>query len=184
MDKMEAKRKMLKELKKQMMSEDDMGLGDALKSKMKVTVAADSPKELKKGLSKAEEILEKRKEMLGLEAGECPVEEMAEMMEDEEEEEMADGGKAKKKYADGGRMGMDYDEEEGEVPGEQDTGPDEYEEEGKIEEKMPEEMLDEAMMEEPVEGEMLPEEGMEEMSKEEIMEKIEMLQMMLEKMEK
>jgi len=62
-DKYEAKRKMLMALKKDMMMEDDMGLGDKLKKMKKVTVASDTEEGLKEGLSKAEEILKKRKDI-------------------------------------------------------------------------------------------------------------------------
>jgi hypothetical protein len=66
-DKKEARKDMLKSLKKMMMAEDDMGLGEKLGKMQKVTVAADSTEGLKKGLSKAEEILKKRKGMMGME---------------------------------------------------------------------------------------------------------------------
>lgn len=85
----EAKRKVLEELKKQMMSEDDMGLKDMLGSKVKkVTVVADSDEGLQKGLSKAQQIAAKRKEMLGEESekegGESEEMEDSEEMEGEE----------------------------------------------------------------------------------------------------
>lgn len=92
-EQLEAKRNMLKSLKKQMSKDDDMGLPKVLGAKHQVTVAADSPKNLKKGLSKAEEILEKRKGMLGmgevddLSEKESEEEYDEEMMEDEEETE-------------------------------------------------------------------------------------------------
>ena len=86
-DKFMAKKEMLKDLKQLMASEDDVGLKDRLDGMKKVTVAADSKEGLEKGLTKAQEILKKRSEMLGLaddmEDAECE-------MEDGEEEEMED----------------------------------------------------------------------------------------------
>lgn len=71
-DKKEARKDMLKALKKMMMSEDDMGMGEKLGKMHKVTVAADSKEGLKKGLSKAEEILKKRKDLMGYDEDEKP----------------------------------------------------------------------------------------------------------------
>jgi len=84
----EAKREMLKSLRKIMMMDDDMGLGQHMKGKKqeKVIVSADNPKDLEKGLDKAKEILAKRSEMFGLdedEECETPSEEI-----DEDEEEL------------------------------------------------------------------------------------------------
>lgn len=152
---MDAKRKMLKELKKQMMKEDDVGLGDVLKSKMKVTVAADDPKGLKKGLSKAEEILSKRKEMLGMgDVEELPLEEDMEDEEEMDEEEYEDGGIGEDEE-------MMDEEMVAAMPMEEDA------------EMLPKEEM----------GEDVPEEILEGMSKDEILEKIEELQKQLEKMD-
>lgn len=89
MDKNEARRKMI-ELGRKMMAEDDnMGLPELLKSKKptkKVVVEADSQEGLEKGLSKAEEIMKKRSELLGL-GGEEKEEEKEEESEEESEEE-------------------------------------------------------------------------------------------------
>jgi len=70
-DAKQAKIDMLKLLKKDMMSDDDLGLGEKLKKgKMqKVTVMSDSEEGLEKGMSKAQEILKKK---LGSEESECP----------------------------------------------------------------------------------------------------------------
>ena len=57
-DKKMAKMDMLKDLKKSMMMDDDLGMKE--KMMQKVTVAADSEKGLEKGLSKAQEILKKK----------------------------------------------------------------------------------------------------------------------------
>jgi hypothetical protein len=59
----EARKRMLKELKKTM--HDDMyeGMDEKMKGMKKVTVSSDSEKGLKEGLSKAQEIMQKRKEM-------------------------------------------------------------------------------------------------------------------------
>jgi len=64
------KREILEKLKREMMATDDVGLGDKVKELQKVTVASDSKEGLEKGLSKAQEILKKRAEMLGLEEDE------------------------------------------------------------------------------------------------------------------
>lgn len=77
-DMTDAKRQVLMELKKQMMKEDSMGLEKAMPVK-KVVVASDSKAGLEEGLSKAQEILKKRKE-LGLGTEEEP------MADDSEEE--------------------------------------------------------------------------------------------------
>lgn len=60
-----AKRKVLENLRKEMSSADDGGLKDMLpKMKSKVVVAADNPQDLKKGLDKAKQIMEKRSELM------------------------------------------------------------------------------------------------------------------------
>ena len=77
-EKMEAKKKMLKELSKMM--RDDY-YDEPMKGMKKVTVASDTEEGLEKGLSKAEEILKKRKDM------------------EEDEDEFSKGGmKKKQKY--------------------------------------------------------------------------------------
>lgn len=90
MNELDVKKSILKKLKGMLMSEDDMGLGEVLKGKPakmeKVTVASDSPEGLKKGLSKAQEIMKKRSELMGEEEGEGEIEESPE----EEEEELCD----------------------------------------------------------------------------------------------
>lgn len=140
--KMEAKLKLLKDLKKEMLGEM---FGDKMEGLKKVTVASDSEEGLEEGLDKAQEIMKKRMDMMGYESEEN---------EDDEKDEYADGGKKieamsdeeiEKKFGnldfgnhpdrdmedeDDSREGMDYDDEQGEVPGEQDTGPDEYAEGG------------------------------------------------------
>jgi hypothetical protein len=82
--KLDARKDTLKNLKKMMRDEDDMGLGGKLQ---KITVAAPDAKGLKKGLSKAQEILEKRKEIFGDEKKAKKEEEECEEMEEEMEEE-------------------------------------------------------------------------------------------------
>jgi len=84
---------MLKELSKEMA---DGQYGD-LKEKMagkqlnKVTVMSDSPEGLKKGLSKAEEIMKKKSELMGeSEDSDEEMEDEAEEMEQEEPSEMED----------------------------------------------------------------------------------------------
>lgn len=91
-DLMDAKRTILKELKKQMSKDDSMGLDKILPSKLKkVTVMADSKKGLEEGLTKAQEILKKRLASKGLEEKEMEDEsEDSEDMEDEMEDESED----------------------------------------------------------------------------------------------
>jgi hypothetical protein len=92
---MQAKRKMLKELKK-LMAEQDFGEeGNSFKSKMKkVTVASPSSEGLQKGLSLAEKLMAKKKEIEGEEGTEDPkdagdlVNEDGEGEEEEEESYM------------------------------------------------------------------------------------------------
>lgn len=61
----EARKKMLKKMKG--MLKDDMygPMKDKMKGMQKVTVASDSQEGLKEGLNKAQEIMSKRKEMMG-----------------------------------------------------------------------------------------------------------------------
>jgi len=80
-----AKREMLEALKKEMNSGDDVGMADKLKDLKKVTVASDSKEGLEKGLSKAQEILKKRSELLGLDEDE---DEKEDKEESEEKMEM------------------------------------------------------------------------------------------------
>ena len=80
--KRKAKEGMLKELSKMM--SDDMYSPLKEKKMQKVTVASDSVEGLKKGLSKAEQILAKKKEM------ESEIPEMEEKEEEDESEEMED----------------------------------------------------------------------------------------------
>lgn len=64
--KIKAKADMLKLLSKEMSDDQYSPLKEKLGKKMsKVTVMSDSPKGLEKGLSKAEEILKKRDELMG-----------------------------------------------------------------------------------------------------------------------
>jgi hypothetical protein len=87
-----AKKEMLKELKKLMSKDDDMGLTDALKGKeKKVIVSSNSKKGLEEGLDKAKEILSKRKEMLGI----------GDMLDSEEEVEKEDELEEKEEDASG-----------------------------------------------------------------------------------
>ena len=85
-DKMMAKREMLKELKKAMMDDDDVGMAEKLEGMKKVTVASDTKEGLEEGLDKAQEILKKRKAMMeddsaaDMEEDEDDVEEKLEMM--------------------------------------------------------------------------------------------------------
>lgn len=66
-DKMQAKKDILKNLKKEMASGDDLGLSGKMK---KVTVMSDSDEGLNEGLSKAEQILQKRKKLAGVDESE------------------------------------------------------------------------------------------------------------------
>jgi hypothetical protein len=66
MDKVSAKKEMLKELSKQMKASKREKAGKGLGDKMAVKVMSDSPEGLKEGLSRAEQLLDERKEMLGL----------------------------------------------------------------------------------------------------------------------
>jgi hypothetical protein len=128
-----AKKEMIKMLKKSMRDDAYGEMGEGLK---KVTVASDSMEGLEEGLSKAEQILKKRFEDMGMDPEEMEDREEEsmeeeEMLEEEMPEEEIDKIRKKKEkkpdeHADGGLEEMDYDEEQGEVPGEQDTGPDEY----------------------------------------------------------
>lgn len=60
--KLAAKSKMLKELKKSMMEEMGAPFGEKMKEMKKVTVASDSEEGLEEGLSKAQQILKKKKD--------------------------------------------------------------------------------------------------------------------------
>ena len=60
--KKEARKKMLQELKKMMGDDMHEGMKEKMKDMQKVTVASDSKEGLEEGLSKAQEILKKRKE--------------------------------------------------------------------------------------------------------------------------
>lgn len=97
MDKMAAKKAMLRSLKEEMKSMMGEGRGDLSelmngKKAMKVTVASDSEKGLKEGLSKAEEIMAKKSEESPMEESEYGCEECSDkgcpMCEESEEEEM------------------------------------------------------------------------------------------------
>ena len=61
--KKEAKLAMLEDLKKAMMEEDDLGLGEKL-GMNKVVVAAEDEEGLEEGLTKAQKILQERKKYL------------------------------------------------------------------------------------------------------------------------
>jgi len=89
-EKKDARKDMLKSLKDSMMSEDDMGLGEKLGKMHKVTVAADSKEGLKKGLSKADEILSKRKAEFGEDKSEEKEEKKPEGCEDMSPAELKD----------------------------------------------------------------------------------------------
>lgn len=89
-----AKKEMIKMLKKTMR---DSSYGDMGEGLSKVTVAAKNPEDLEEGLSKAQEILRKRFEAMGMdpEEAEEDEEEMEEEFEEESEEDeegMEDGG--------------------------------------------------------------------------------------------
>jgi flagellar biosynthesis/type III secretory pathway chaperone len=64
-DEKKARKDMLESLRNMMKQEDGADVGEAL-GKHKVTVAADSKEGLMKGLSKAEQIMKKHKDMMGL----------------------------------------------------------------------------------------------------------------------
>lgn len=64
--KLMAKKEMLKKLSKDIANEMKGPMRDGLKSKQEVKVVADSKEGLEEGLSKAMQILKKRKEMMGL----------------------------------------------------------------------------------------------------------------------
>lgn len=92
----QAREMILKNMKKKVRDEGKMPMSGMLKPKMKVTVASDSPEGLEEGLSKAEMILKKRKEMMSeepeMEESEDESEDESpedEMMEDLSEEMMA-----------------------------------------------------------------------------------------------
>lgn len=80
-----AKKHMLKELSGEMSSMIGDRYKEGMKDKMAVKVTSDSPKGLKEGLSKAQEILKKRKSLSGEEYEEDTKEE--ESSEEEHEEE-------------------------------------------------------------------------------------------------
>lgn len=61
--KKEARKKMLRELKNMMKDDMHEDMREKMKGMQKVTVASDSPEGLEMGLSKAQKILKKRKEM-------------------------------------------------------------------------------------------------------------------------
>lgn len=101
--KQKAKKELLKDLKKLMMDDTFGDMGDSLKSKkmQKVTVASPSEEGLEEGLSKAQQILQKRDAMMGDE----------EESEDEEGDEFDCGGK-KDEYAEGGLGDYDVPDED------------------------------------------------------------------------
>lgn len=68
-DEKQAKIDMLKMLKEDMMSDDDLGLGQKLGKMKKVTVMSDSEEGLEKGMSKAQQIL---KQKLAKDDSACP----------------------------------------------------------------------------------------------------------------
>ena len=84
--KRKAKEGMLKELSKTM--SEDMYSPLKEKKMQKITVASDSTEGLKKGLSKAEQILSKKKEMIGEESEMEDSEDMEEECEDMSKEEL------------------------------------------------------------------------------------------------
>jgi hypothetical protein len=75
--KMMAKSKMLRELKKAMMEELGAPLGEKMKDMKKVTVASDSEEGLEEGLSKAQQILQKKSEMEDMDEDEHEDDEMS-----------------------------------------------------------------------------------------------------------
>lgn len=97
MDKKMAKSEMLRELSKAMSDDQYSPLSDLMKNKkmQKVTVMSDSPMGLKKGLSKAEELLK----LKGLEKEDS-------MESEDESEEMEEEGEEEEK------MGLPADDEE------------------------------------------------------------------------
>lgn len=85
-----AKMEMLKEMRKKMRSDDVNDLGSKLGGKFKkVTVAAPDEEGLQKGLSMAEKILQKKKELKG-EDDFSPEDMMSDMAEEDNSEEMED----------------------------------------------------------------------------------------------
>jgi len=84
--KKDAKMSMLKKLKKEMLEEMGENSGSDLKDKMMVKVAGDSPEAIQEGLSKAEQILKMRGEMMGDEEDEPMLADAEEAEEDYEEE--------------------------------------------------------------------------------------------------
>jgi len=86
MDKSNLKRKVLQQLKKAMMSDEDFGdLGKKLKGNQKVTVMSDSKEGLEKGLDKAQEILKKRSSMMEPAESSDKKKMLKELLADEEE---------------------------------------------------------------------------------------------------
>lgn len=94
------KRSILKDLKEAMRQDMHGSMGD--KMKQKVVVASDSPEGLEEGLSKAQEILKKRLEMMGedMDSESEDSEESSEDLSDEdledEEDSYDDGGVSRK----------------------------------------------------------------------------------------
>lgn len=86
----QARAMILKDMKKRMRDESKSPMSGMLKPKMKVTVASDSPEGLEEGLSKAEMILKKRKEMMSSEEGEESDEMEDESSEDDAIEDMGE----------------------------------------------------------------------------------------------
>lgn len=87
MDKMQLKKELLKMLSDEMKAESKSSRGEMLPKKMeKVTVMSDSAEGLKKGLSKAEEIMEARSKMKGDMMSKDMLEDMMEEEEESEEE--------------------------------------------------------------------------------------------------
>jgi len=105
--KKECKMGLLKELKRAMLDDMREGFGEELKGKKKVTVVADDAEGLKEGLSKAEEILQKRMEMMGSDEDDMlEMEEESEESEEKSEEMDDDSEEEMKKYEDGGYDAM------------------------------------------------------------------------------
>jgi hypothetical protein len=90
----DAKMSVLKKLKKEMLEEMGESSGEDLKEKMMVKIAGDSPEAIKEGLSKAEQILKMRGEMMGdIEEDEpmiADAEEAAEEYEEDVDEDIED----------------------------------------------------------------------------------------------
>jgi len=101
--KKQMKKESIMDLKKEMSDLLGEGYGNRMKDKMAVKVVSDSPEGLQEGLSKAEQILKQRKELLGIKDEKEPKKKMKECdMEesemDESDEELEESDKASKEF--------------------------------------------------------------------------------------